>query len=115
VSDEGGSPGEAGRRLARMLAEGIGGGKLEIRVAMDNALLRALQAEVRRSGGDPAMFRRKDDAADRWVLVKHWHDSGGVQAVYGPYAKEHADWLRGLIGDSCEAWTVTELLKEPEL
>ena len=56
----------------------------------------------------------RDAGAARWVLVRHWHDSGGIEAVYGPYTRDRADFLRAMIGDSCNAWTVTELQQEPE-
>lgn len=50
-----------------------------------------------------------------WVLVKHWHDAGGIQDAYGPYTKERADWLLAELAGSSDAWTATQLRKEPEL
>lgn len=51
----------------------------------------------------------------RWVLVKGWHDSGGVEGVYGPYTEAHADWLLGsLLDGSTHNWTKVKLSSGPE-
>lgn len=54
----------------------------------------------------------EDSAPKDHVLVKHWHDTGGVQEVHGPFTKARAGWLRSLIGDSTEAWTMVQLKPE---
>jgi hypothetical protein len=50
-----------------------------------------------------------------WVLVKGWHDQGGVEGVYGPYTEDFADWLLGhlLECSSCN-WTKAKLSTGPE-
>ena len=49
-----------------------------------------------------------------WALVKHWHDSGGIDGVYGPFAEDESAWIRdNLIGESMCAWTRMEMEKMP--
>lgn len=45
------------------------------------------------------------------VIVKGWHDQGKIEAVYGPYAKERAEWIYGeFLADGCgNNWTVVKL------
>lgn len=50
----------------------------------------------------------------RWVLVRQRPD-GELKAVYGPYAKDHADWLMDVICGPPDSWAVIELQKEPGL
>lgn len=51
----------------------------------------------------------------RWVLIKGYHDTGGVQAAYGPYTEERARWLLdNFAGNSMHNWTLAELQKEED-
>ena len=44
------------------------------------------------------------------VLIKGWHDQGGVEAVYGPYTKPQAEWLlTELLENSTYNWTLVKL------
>ena len=75
--------------------------KPEVTLTMGpGSLLKAMQAEVRQAGGDPAMFQRKADDA-RWALVKR----------LGPYTREQAELLR--VFRDPDLWTI-EPWKEPE-
>jgi hypothetical protein len=48
------------------------------------------------------------------VLVKGWHDQGGVEAVYGPFSKPHAEWLLAeLLENSAYNWTLAKLSTYP--
>ena len=117
MTTEGGSPEEAGKHLAQMIAEGIGGGKFEFEITTGatSALLRAMQRAVRESGGDPVMPRRKGDADACWVLVKGYHDSGTIDGVFGPYDEAYIDWLlKGLLEYSSSNWTKVKLSAGPE-
>lgn len=52
----------------------------------------------------------------RWVLVEGYHDSGAINAVYGPYSEAHIDWLlAGLLQyhSGCN-WTKHKLSNGPE-
>lgn len=49
------------------------------------------------------------------MLVKGWHDQGGVEGVYGLYSEEQADWiLRELLDCSSCNWTKARLAAGPE-
>jgi hypothetical protein len=44
------------------------------------------------------------------VLVKGMSGTDTISAVYGPYTKAHADWIKTeLVSGSYELWTVMEL------
>lgn len=50
----------------------------------------------------------------RWVLVKGWHDSGNVDAVYGPYEEKYVDWLlSNLLDNSTQNWMKVQLESGP--
>lgn len=45
-----------------------------------------------------------------YVLVKGMSGTDTISAVYGPYTKAHADWIKTeLVSGSYELWTVIEL------
>jgi hypothetical protein len=44
------------------------------------------------------------------VLVKGWHESGAVEAVYGPYSEARCEWLRTEFTDgSANHWSTVPL------
>lgn len=45
------------------------------------------------------------------VLIKGWHDTGTIDAVYGPYTETEARWIYDnfLADNSMNNWTVTKL------
>ena len=50
-----------------------------------------------------------------YVLVKGMSGSDTIRAVYGPYTKAHADWLKAeLLDGTYENWTVIELASYTE-
>ena len=49
-----------------------------------------------------------------WVLVKGFHDSGAIDGVFGPYTKEHAEWLlNGMLDRTGFNWTLAEMQAAP--
>jgi hypothetical protein len=54
------------------------------------------------------------DEEPRWVLVKGWHDQGGIEGVYGLYSEEEADWiLSALLDLSSYNWTKARVQAGP--
>lgn len=48
--------------------------------------------------------------AETHVLVKHSSDSAHIEAVYGPFSKEFAEWLKAEFAEcSIYGWTLAEL------
>lgn len=45
------------------------------------------------------------------VIIKGWHDSGSIEAVYGPYTQQQATWIHAefLADSSGNNWTVMKL------
>lgn len=49
-----------------------------------------------------------------WVLIKGFHDSGAINGVFGPYTKEHAEWLlNGMLDCTGFNWTLAEMKAAP--
>lgn len=97
------TPENAGREIARKIGEGI---RLDLSGSTGDLWIRAIRNAIRAKGTRP-------EPPARWVLVRQ-HRDGVLKAVYGPYAKDHADWLLGVICGPPDSWAVIELQKEPE-
>ena len=53
-------------------------------------------------------------AGTKFVLIKGYYDSGVIDGVYGPYTKEHAEWLlSGMLECSASNWTLAEMQTGP--
>lgn len=82
------------------------GGKLTEEQAAD--LWKRLKAAVATRPGVVLPPRRN------WVLVKGFHDSGAIDGVFGPYTKEHAEWLlNGMLDRTGFNWTLAEMQAAP--
>ncbi|MGH3220040.1 MAG: hypothetical protein ACRDPY_15270 [Streptosporangiaceae bacterium] len=89
----------------------------DIIVRIDGELTNEQLAELRQRFEQAIAARRPHSVIldpPRWVLVKGWHDNGGVEAAYGPYTEEHARWLlTGMLEGTYHNWTLAELQAGP--
>ena len=82
--------------------------------ADDGEFLTYLKRSIRTRGGPPHIPATTVDEP-AWVIVKGTPDSDTIQAVYGPYTEELAEWLlQNFANDSFARWTKRPLLAAPK-
>lgn len=81
---------------------------------IDSPLLDYIKRSLRASGAPPRKTITVSDEP-RWVIVKGTPDSDTIDAVYGTYTEEQADWLlEEFANTSYSRWTKIQLSAAPE-